>query len=301
MVTGSLLLQLALAETLQGASEDALRDATEARSLFEALGDQRGLSTALRVIGDVADDLGRLDEAAQALTLGLEVAGRVGNAEELGACLVNLGLRGARAREPGCRGGALPERRRRVRSDRPWLRAEPSPMATWRTRSQRRGGMPTPSPTPSGRSAWPRRSAFRSHRGNITDTVATIREAEGDLRQAAEKREEAAELFMAAGATRRAAEQLQAAADAWKRAGDEKRAAALAARSSAAGVRDRLAELAWRGRIDIRPRRNLLPASGATSKLAPCPSTWWQRPTCWCRLLRSAAPKTTCPCSRRGP
>ena len=70
-------------------------------------------------------------------------------------------------------------------------------------------------------------------KGNITDTVATIREAEGDLRQAAEKREEAADLFMAAGATRRASEQLQAAADSWKRAGDEERAAALAARSSA--------------------------------------------------------------------
>ncbi|HEX2222334.1 MAG TPA: adenylate/guanylate cyclase domain-containing protein, partial [Candidatus Limnocylindria bacterium] len=91
-VTGALLLQLARAETLRGASETALQHATEARRLFETTDDQRGLATALRIIGDVADDLGRLDEAAAALRTGLEVALRVGNAEEIGSCLVNLGF-----------------------------------------------------------------------------------------------------------------------------------------------------------------------------------------------------------------
>ena len=231
-VTGGLLLQLALAETLQGASEDALRDATEARLLFEALGDQRGLSTALRVVGDVADDLGRLDEAAQALTLGLEVAGRVGNAEELGACLVNLGFV---EQERGNLDAAVDHYLNAA--------AEFDRIGHGSGRAVAYGNV-ADTLAAAGRYVDALAYAERAlglaeaiglplSRGNITDTVATIREAEGDLRQAAEKREEAAELFMAAGATRRASEQLQAAADAWKRAGDEKRAAALAARSGA--------------------------------------------------------------------
>ena len=45
-------------------------------------------------------------------------------------------------------------------------------------------------------------------KANVIDTIAMIRAAEGDLRQAAERREEAAELYLVAGATRRAGEEM---------------------------------------------------------------------------------------------
>ena len=158
------------------------------------------------------------------------MAGRVGNAEELGACLVNLGFV---EQERGNLDAAVEHYLRAA--------AEFDRIGHGSGRAVAYGNV-ADTLAAAGRYGDAMAYAERAlglaeaiglplSRGNITDTVATIREAEGDLKQAAEKREEAADLFMAAGATRRAAEQLQAAADAWKRAGDEKRAAALAARS----------------------------------------------------------------------
>ena len=237
VVTGGLLLQLALAETLQGASEDALRDATEARLLFETLGDQRGLATALRVVGDVSDDLGRLDEAAHALTLGLEVAERVGNAEELGACLVNLGFI---EQKRGNSDAAIEHNLRAA--------AEFERIGHGSGRAFAYGNVADILAT-AGEYAEALSYAERAlavaeaighplSQGYIRDTLAAIRAGQGDLYEAAKELEEAADLFVAAGATRRASEQLLAAADAWRTAGDELRAASLTARSRATGGAD---------------------------------------------------------------
>jgi tetratricopeptide (TPR) repeat protein len=46
----------------------------------------------LRVLGGVYEDLGRLDDAAESLRAGLALAERTGRVEEIGGCLVNLGL-----------------------------------------------------------------------------------------------------------------------------------------------------------------------------------------------------------------
>jgi tetratricopeptide (TPR) repeat protein len=88
----SLLHDLARAESSVGLADDALVHALEARKAFEARGDLRNLTSALRVLGGVYEDLGRLDDAAGALTAGLALAERTGRIDELGGCLINLGL-----------------------------------------------------------------------------------------------------------------------------------------------------------------------------------------------------------------
>ena len=67
-------------------------DALEALRIFDEHGDLRGTASALRVLGEAYRYLGRLDEAAQVLRRGLEIAQRVGNVEEVGGCLSNLGI-----------------------------------------------------------------------------------------------------------------------------------------------------------------------------------------------------------------
>jgi adenylate cyclase len=91
-VVGLLLLQLARAQTLKGNIEDALAHGLEAREILQEHGDQRGLTTTMRIVGDAYRQLGRLDEAADALEQGLQLAERIGNIEEIGGCLINLGI-----------------------------------------------------------------------------------------------------------------------------------------------------------------------------------------------------------------
>src|SRR5207249_10570074 len=91
-LTGRLLLQIARAETVQGKAGDAVAHALEAESIFEERDDLRGLATALRIVGNAYTYLGQLDEAALALRRGLDMAQRLGSVEEVGGCLINLGL-----------------------------------------------------------------------------------------------------------------------------------------------------------------------------------------------------------------
>ncbi len=87
-----LLIQLARAEHSQGAEESALVHSLQAQQLLEEQHDQRGLATAFRLTAGIHLRLHELDKAAAALRKGLEVAERVGNVEELGGCLINLGM-----------------------------------------------------------------------------------------------------------------------------------------------------------------------------------------------------------------
>ena len=91
-VTGQLLLRLARVETLDGRLGSALAHALDAERIFTSEQDLRGVAGALRIQGNVYAAVGRPDEAASALRRGLTIAERVGDVEEIGACLLNLGM-----------------------------------------------------------------------------------------------------------------------------------------------------------------------------------------------------------------
>ena len=91
-LTGHLLFELSVNETMAERADEALDHARQAEEIFEEFDDLSGMATALRVIGAALGQLGRDDEAAATLRRGLAVAERVGKVEEVGACLINLGF-----------------------------------------------------------------------------------------------------------------------------------------------------------------------------------------------------------------
>jgi adenylate cyclase len=91
-VVGDLLLILARSEENEGEFEDALAHALDAQRRFDAMRDMRGLTKSLRAAGGVLFRMERHAEAAETLRRGLAIAERIGNVEELSACLVNLAL-----------------------------------------------------------------------------------------------------------------------------------------------------------------------------------------------------------------
>jgi len=97
LLEAQVLFILARTEELVGESDLALEHARRARDLYEAEGDLPGLAGALRVLGGIehehsAEWVGGAAEGARAtLERALEVARKVGNAEEEGASLINLG------------------------------------------------------------------------------------------------------------------------------------------------------------------------------------------------------------------
>ena len=87
-----LLVQLTRAEIITGRLNDAVVHIRHGTEILEELGDVRGLARGLRVLGDAYNRLGQLDEASAALQRGLQLAHRTGDIEEIGGCLINLGL-----------------------------------------------------------------------------------------------------------------------------------------------------------------------------------------------------------------
>lgn len=87
-----LLVQLTRAEIVTGRLNDAVMHIRHGTEILEKLGDVRGLARAMRVLGDAYNRLGQQNEASAALQRGLELAHRTGDVEEIGGCLINLGL-----------------------------------------------------------------------------------------------------------------------------------------------------------------------------------------------------------------
>ncbi len=95
-VAGLLLSQLVRAETLHGDFALAHEHADAAIRALAAAQNASGLSTALRLLGALHEREGELELAAASLERGLSLAERTGLVEEIGGCLVNLGMvRGA--------------------------------------------------------------------------------------------------------------------------------------------------------------------------------------------------------------
>jgi class 3 adenylate cyclase/tetratricopeptide (TPR) repeat protein len=91
-VVGHLLVEVARVDCMTGRYDDALDHATRAQAAFEERNDLRGLAVAFRVVGDVHGYLGNHDEAVAILRRGLDLARRVGKPDEIGGCLINLGM-----------------------------------------------------------------------------------------------------------------------------------------------------------------------------------------------------------------
>lgn len=91
-VEAHLLLELARSETVNGRLAEAIEHGLMSQQIFEERADLPGLATALRIIGHTYTLSGRDGEAGMVLRRGLVMARRVGNSEEIGGCLINLGV-----------------------------------------------------------------------------------------------------------------------------------------------------------------------------------------------------------------
>ncbi|MBW3668855.1 MAG: AAA family ATPase [Actinobacteria bacterium] len=91
-VVGHLLVEIARVHLMAGRNQEALDHGLRAQQVFEEHDELRGLTAALRVMGDVHGYLGDRDAAVATLRRGLDLARRVGRPDEIGGCLINLGM-----------------------------------------------------------------------------------------------------------------------------------------------------------------------------------------------------------------
>ena len=230
--SGELLARLARAELMCGRSDEALRHALDAQAGFETKGDQRALSGALRLLGDVYTTLGRPEEAVETLERGLELAERVGNVEELGGCLINLGLAKLAQRDYDaavvCNERAIAEFERIGHgsgralgySNLAWVLANKGDYDD----AERYCALAIEVAEAIG---------HRLVVAETTDTMAFIGLRRGTPGEAAARAEEAARLFLELGASPKAAQSLELAAKAWDAAKEEGRARETRSRARA--------------------------------------------------------------------
>jgi adenylate cyclase len=229
-VVAQLLLQLARAVTVEGDFDSALEYSLAAQAIFEERKDLRGLSTALRIVGDAYTQAGRIDEAAAALRRGLKVAERVGSAEEIGGCLINLGLA---EYQRGALADAIAHDRRAVEE------FERIGHGSGRARGYSNLAYKLAQAGEFEEAlAWCDKAIDLSRAighsmtiADVQDTVAFIRLKREDYAGAVAKAEEAASLFLDMGAAPQAAQSLEIAADALEQQGEEERARSVRERA----------------------------------------------------------------------
>ena len=222
-IVARILLELARVQEDAGEFDTALDNALRAKQIFEESEDVVGLASTLRIVGGTYLIIGRYDEAGETLRRGLELAQRVGSAEETVACLINLGLV-----ELEC--GRLDEA---IAFDREALEVcervglEPGRAAAYGNLAEKlahRGDFEE------ALAACEKVIEIASAIGrpHILADVAQVRAliafGTGAFAEAASRAEEAAALFVELSASPRAAESLQFAAEAWEKAGDAERA-----------------------------------------------------------------------------
>jgi tetratricopeptide (TPR) repeat protein len=232
---GRLLLHLAEAESRAGRLDDALAHGLEAARALEEAGDPHGVASALRVTGGAYRLADRLDEAADCLRRGLELAERVGSVEEIGGCLINLGiveLKRSRLTESiACYRRAVDEFERAGHAS---GRAIASANLAWGLLEV--GDLDEAI----GEAARSRRLAsghgLADLEADVVHTAATIEARRGAHAAAATCAEEAAELFERLGALERVRECVELAAGEWAAAGEATRARAAHARAHASSM-----------------------------------------------------------------
>jgi adenylate cyclase len=218
-----LLLQLSRAETVEGDFEPALEHAVAAQEIFEDQENLRGLATALRIVGDAYTQAGRFDEAVAALQRGLAVAERVGSADEIGGCLINLGRaesgRGAHVAAMGHDRRAIEEFERIGHGS-----GRAVGYANLADKLARVGNLDEALTWCDKALDLARSIGHPLSIADVYDTMAYIHLQRGDLADAAARSEEAASLYLEMGAAPQAANSLEMAADAWEKQGKGERA-----------------------------------------------------------------------------
>jgi tetratricopeptide (TPR) repeat protein len=225
-----MLLRLARAKTVTGRVGEALDDAFRAEQIFSELDDLRGLVTSYRIAGDTYRQLQRLDESAATFRRALELAERVGSAEEIGASLGGLGLvemqRGALDEAVACHRRAIEEFERvghvggtaQSYANLAWALSEAGEYEESLTYCQKALELA-------------RSIGHSLVVADVTDTMGSVKLGQGDYPAAGEWAENAAGLYLEIGAAPQAAESLELAAKAWERAGDDERARASRTRA----------------------------------------------------------------------
>jgi class 3 adenylate cyclase/tetratricopeptide (TPR) repeat protein len=229
-VVGLLLLQLARAQTLKGNFEDALAHGLEAREILQEHGDERGLTTTMRIVGDAYRQLGRLDEGAKALEHGLELAERIGNIEEIGGCLINLGIvnmhRELLAEAKSSLRRAIEEFERVGHGA-----GRALGYATLAETLVHAGELDEALEYSHKALELARAIKHPLATADAIQAIAAIRLRQGDFDEAAARAEEAAALFLDVDAAPLASEALAIAAEAWEKSGDRGRADETSARA----------------------------------------------------------------------
>jgi tetratricopeptide (TPR) repeat protein len=229
-LVGRLLLELAVSEMFTGRLADALEHGACARQILEDHDDTVGLAKAMRVLGGVYDELERWDEAAATLRTGVELAERVGSVEELGGCLINLGIveqkRGALEAAIECDRRAIDEFERVGHGS-----GRTIGYANLAEKLLVKGDYDAARSTAEHALELARSINLSYTIADLTKTIAAIELGQGESATAASRAEEAAELFVEVGALPAAGEALDLATEAWERAGEKERAAATSDRA----------------------------------------------------------------------
>jgi class 3 adenylate cyclase/tetratricopeptide (TPR) repeat protein len=229
-LVGRLLLELSVSEMFTGRLAEALEHGLRAQRILEEHDDAVGLTKAMRVVGGVYHEQDRLDDAAETLRRGVQLAERVGSVEELGGCLINLGLvelkRGALDDAIACDNQAIEEFERVGHGS-----GRAIGYANLAEKLTVKGDYTAALATAEHALELARSIGLSYTIADLTKTTATIHLRQGDLAEAAARAEEAAALFIEVGATPSAVEALAVAAEAWDQAGETERAADTAARS----------------------------------------------------------------------
>jgi tetratricopeptide (TPR) repeat protein len=227
---GELLNQLARAESSEGEIDAAIQHGRRAYELFVELGDPRGRAMAARVLGDVYRLAERLDDAAASLEEGLKLADKVGSAEEIGGCLINLGLveleRGDAAKAVAITRRAIDEFERLDHgSGRAWGYSN----LAWALANT--GDFEEALRCADDSLTFSRSSGHEITVAETLDTIAYIALKMGDGERAAGAAEDAASAFLKMGMQPKAREALRRAAEAWELHGDDERARTTRARA----------------------------------------------------------------------
>jgi adenylate cyclase len=226
----NLLIQLARTESVEGRYEDAVAHAGEAQQIAEEQADLHALSTTLRITGGAYWWLDRLPEARRSLERGLELAERVGSAEEIGACLLNLALV---AKSTEAFEDAKSYERHAIEE------FERAGNATGRAQAyanladtlERAGELDEALETCRRAQALAREIGYPHAVAATANTLACIELKREQFAEAGATAEEAAQLYLELGSEPVATEMLRLAADAWRRAGEAGRARACTARA----------------------------------------------------------------------